>query len=79
MSSGGTSSRLHSHDDHNLHCVLFGRRDFILIEAQFKQNFAYQADVSFEWDHLDRQVQEIKSKLIDIFRRWIGWMIRDQI
>ena len=46
MSSGGTSSRLHSHDDHNLHCVLFGRRDFILIEGQFKQNFKYQLDVS---------------------------------
>ncbi|KAK7484349.1 hypothetical protein BaRGS_00024354 [Batillaria attramentaria] len=44
MSSGGTSSRLHSHDDHNLHCVLFGRRDFILIEKQFKANFAYQQD-----------------------------------
>ena len=46
MSSGGTSSRLHSHDDHNLHCVLFGRRDFILIEGQFKQNFKYELDVS---------------------------------
>ena len=46
MSSGGTSSRLHSHDDHNLHCVLFGRRDFILMEGQFKQNFKYQLDVS---------------------------------
>lgn len=44
MSSGGTSSRLHSHDDHNLHCVLFGRRDFILIESRFKTNFNYQSD-----------------------------------
>ncbi|KAK7091446.1 uncharacterized protein [Littorina saxatilis] len=44
MSSGGTSSRLHSHDDHNLHCVLFGRRDFILMEGQFKHNFNYQID-----------------------------------
>lgn len=44
MSSGGTSSRLHSHDDHNLHCVLFGRRDFILIEKQFKSNFGFELD-----------------------------------
>lgn len=44
MSSGGTSSRLHSHDDHNLHCVLFGRRDFILIESRFRTNFNYQHD-----------------------------------
>ncbi|XP_076438087.1 uncharacterized protein LOC143277193 isoform X2 [Babylonia areolata] len=44
MSSGGTSSRLHSHDDHNLHCVLFGRRDFILIQGQFKTNFNFHLD-----------------------------------
>ncbi|XP_025089638.1 jmjC domain-containing protein 5-like [Pomacea canaliculata] len=44
VSSGGTSSRLHSHDDHNLHCVFFGRRDFILIDNQFRNNFAFIHD-----------------------------------
>jgi lysine-specific demethylase 8 len=41
MSSGGTASLLHSHDDHNLHCVLFGRKDFILIEGKYKDSFEY--------------------------------------
>ncbi|XP_041361071.1 uncharacterized protein LOC121377229 [Gigantopelta aegis] len=42
MSSGGTSSKLHSHLDHNLHCVLFGRRDFVVIENKYKRNFDFQ-------------------------------------
>ncbi|CAL1546143.1 unnamed protein product [Lymnaea stagnalis] len=41
MSSGGTSSRIHSHDNHLLHCVLFGRRDFILIEGKHKKSFDF--------------------------------------
>ncbi|XP_050404429.1 uncharacterized protein LOC126820477 [Patella vulgata] len=44
MSSGGTSSMLHSHEDHNLHCVLFGRRDFILIENKYKSAFAFKEE-----------------------------------
>ncbi|KAL8607664.1 hypothetical protein ACOMHN_039338 [Nucella lapillus] len=44
MSSGGTSSRLHAHDDHNLHCVLFGRRDFILMDGRYGHNFNFQTD-----------------------------------
>jgi len=46
MSSGGTASLLHSHADHNLHCVLAGRKDFILIHAQHKGKLAFHADVS---------------------------------
>nr|XP_022304685.1 lysine-specific demethylase 8-like [Crassostrea virginica] len=42
MSSGGTASRLHSHEDHDLHCVLFGRKDFIIIDEKYKDNFQYQ-------------------------------------
>ncbi|XP_061197924.1 uncharacterized protein LOC133206000 [Saccostrea echinata] len=42
MSSGGTSSRLHSHEDHDLHCVLFGRKDFIIIDEKYKWNFHYE-------------------------------------
>lgn len=41
MSSGGTSSLLHSHGDHNLHCVLDGRKDFILIDPQYKDVFKF--------------------------------------
>lgn len=41
MSSGGTASLLHSHDDHNLHCVIFGRKDFIVIENKYKDSFAF--------------------------------------
>ncbi|RUS79346.1 hypothetical protein EGW08_012900 [Elysia chlorotica] len=44
MSSGGTSSRVHSHDDHLLHCVLFGRRDFILVEQAHRNAFNFKED-----------------------------------
>lgn len=37
MSAGGTSSLLHSHADHNLHCLLAGRKDFILINPKHKE------------------------------------------
>ncbi|OWF39537.1 lysine-specific demethylase 8-like [Mizuhopecten yessoensis] len=42
MSSGGTASMLHSHEDHTLHCVLFGRKDFIVIEAEHRKHFNYK-------------------------------------
>lgn len=41
MSSGGTASLLHSHEDHTAHCVLFGRKDFIVIEKQYRKNFGF--------------------------------------
>ncbi|GFO45631.1 Jmjc domain-containing protein 5 [Plakobranchus ocellatus] len=44
MSSGGTSSHVHSHDDHLLHCVLFGRRDFILVEQIHRKAFDFEED-----------------------------------
>ena len=41
MSAGETSSLLHSHPEHNLHCVLDGRKDFILMPIeQFKEKAA---------------------------------------
>ena len=46
MSSGGTASLLHTHADHSLHCVLAGRKDFILVHAQHKDKLAFHADVS---------------------------------
>jgi hypothetical protein len=37
ISAGETASLLHSHPDHNLHCMLDGRMDFIFIPSdQFK-------------------------------------------
>lgn len=45
MSSGGTASRLHSHEDHDLHCVLFGRKDFIIIDEKYRNNFNFVENV----------------------------------
>ncbi|XP_059155180.1 uncharacterized protein LOC131940532 [Physella acuta] len=44
MSSGGTSSLIHSHDNHLLYCVLFGRRDFILIDRSHKKYVDFVED-----------------------------------
>ena len=38
MSAGETSSLLHSSPDHNLHCVLDGRKDFIVIPSKQFEN-----------------------------------------
>ena len=46
MSSGGTASLLHGHGDHNIHCMVDGRKDFILIEHKHKEVFKYQETVS---------------------------------
>ena len=45
MSSGGTSSLLHAHADHDLHCLLSGRKDFMLIEPDYKDNFDWKDKV----------------------------------
>ncbi|XP_052764551.1 uncharacterized protein LOC128206246 [Mya arenaria] len=42
MSSGGTASLLHSHGDHNIHCVLDGRKDFILIDSKHQSVFNFE-------------------------------------
>ncbi|KAL5014577.1 hypothetical protein ScPMuIL_008847 [Solemya velum] len=41
MSSGDLSSKLHSHEYHDLHCVLFGRKDMIFIDNQYQKSFAF--------------------------------------
>lgn len=51
MSSGGTSSLIHSHDNHLLYCVLFGRRDFILIERSHKKYLDFVEDVRNIFSH----------------------------
>ena len=49
MSSGGTASLLHSHADENIHCVLAGRKDFILIHQKEldKSNLEVEEEVGF--------------------------------
>jgi len=39
MSAGDTSSLIHSHPEHNLHCIIDGRKDFILIPSQQFEKF----------------------------------------
>ncbi|XP_005104510.2 uncharacterized protein LOC101847982 [Aplysia californica] len=64
MSSGGTSSLVHSHDDHLLHCVLFGRRDFILINGAHKKSFDYHDDYpNSRGGHSD-----MTTDMINVFR-----------
>ena len=46
FSSGGTSSLLHSHADHDLHCLLAGRKDFTFVSREHKDKFEYQDRVS---------------------------------
>ena len=45
MSSGGTSSLLHSHSDHQIHCLVAGRKDFILIDPQYKTHLHFKQTV----------------------------------
>ncbi|XP_074656672.1 uncharacterized protein LOC141909890 [Tubulanus polymorphus] len=39
MSSGGTSSTVHYHADHDLHCIIDGRKDIIFIDPIYKDKF----------------------------------------
>ncbi|XP_029635883.1 bifunctional peptidase and arginyl-hydroxylase JMJD5-like [Octopus sinensis] len=41
ISSGFANTQLHSHSDHILHCLQFGRRDFILMKKEYKKNFEF--------------------------------------
>ncbi|XP_078676600.1 uncharacterized protein LOC144913655 [Branchiostoma floridae x Branchiostoma belcheri] len=36
LSGGGTRSLLHYDADHNLHCLVSGRKDFIMVEAKYE-------------------------------------------
>ena len=50
MSAGKTSSSLHNHEDHVLHCNLFGRNDFIVMENKYKNDFNYQEKVKTNYE-----------------------------
>lgn len=47
MSSGGTSSKLHYDADHNMHCMITGRKDFIMVDPKFKDRFEMEVSVAF--------------------------------
>ena len=37
MSSGGTRSVIHFDADHNIHCLVAGRKDFVMIDPVFSK------------------------------------------
>ena len=41
MSSGGTRSVIHYDADHNLHCLVSGRKDFIMIERKYAEDLYF--------------------------------------
>ncbi|XP_064652231.1 uncharacterized protein LOC135502945 isoform X2 [Lineus longissimus] len=47
MSSGGTLSLLHYHGDHQFHCLLAGRKDFIFIDKKFAADFGMEKPDDF--------------------------------
>ncbi|XP_039272410.1 bifunctional peptidase and arginyl-hydroxylase JMJD5-like [Styela clava] len=44
MSAGGTSTKLHYDPDHNMHCLVSGRKDFILYEPEHVDIFDFEHD-----------------------------------
>ena len=46
MSSGGTRSVIHYDADHNLHCLVAGRKDFMMIEKQYYKDLYFLEKVS---------------------------------
>jgi len=42
MSSGGTSSNLHYDADHNMHCLVDGRKDFIMYDPKHKEHLRFE-------------------------------------
>jgi len=64
MSSGGTSSMVHSHDDHLLHCVLFGRRDFIII----KNNHKRAVDFKHDYENSLGGHSDMDPNIVNVFR-----------
>lgn len=76
MSVGETSSLIHADPDHELHCVLDGRTDFILIpKKQFKDNKSWRSDLGLEESFLNSG--EWVSKInVDMVAYFIMLLIR---
>jgi len=47
MSSGGTRSVIHYDADHNLHCLVAGRKDFIMIEKKYYNDLYFLEKVGW--------------------------------
>ena len=45
MSSGGTRSVIHFDADHNLHCLVAGRKDFIMIAREHFEHLSFHEKV----------------------------------
>jgi lysine-specific demethylase 8 len=45
MSNGGTRSVIHYDADENLHCIINGSKDFLMIENKFKEQLPMFAKV----------------------------------
>ena len=60
MSSGGTRSVVHFDADHNLHCMVAGRKDFIMIEKKYYTDLYFIEQVnSFTWYTCSTYFQQI--------------------
>lgn len=45
MSNGGTRSLIHYDSDHNIHCLLAGRKDFVMIPKKFQSQLYMASQV----------------------------------
>ncbi|XP_066304335.1 bifunctional peptidase and (3S)-lysyl hydroxylase Jmjd7-like [Branchiostoma lanceolatum] len=56
LSAGGTKSLLHYDADHNLHCLMSGRKDFIMIDPKYDDLLVMNEKRRYSgssWSHLD--------------------------
>lgn len=71
MSAGDTSSLIHSHPEHNLHCVLDGRKDFILIPSdQFRTrpNWKTLIDLNETYPNSNEWYSKIDVDKVNVFK-----------
>jgi hypothetical protein len=79
ISAGETSSMLHSHPDHNLHCVLDGRKDFILVPtSQFdvtskkskfnSKNWRQELDLHESYPHSGEWYSKINVDMVSAYK-----------
>ena len=52
MSSGGTRSVIHYDADHNIHCLITGRKDFMLVEKKYGEDLYLLEKVNITYDPL---------------------------
>jgi hypothetical protein len=71
ISAGDTSSLIHSHPHHNLHCLLDGRKDFIIIPAeQFSKhdNWMSKLDIFETYAHSAEFYSKIDTDKINVYK-----------